>query len=340
MLATLRQQSPSGPAFGSPVSAKLSWADLCEDSDSNEWEEEDVASRATTPKSQDSAWLGRTDSNISTNSNISNTTCNSFNSYNSFNSFSSNNYDTATDSMNNIPFGAGVGAGRGSKQRGSRGGQVSSQQQQHQQLRCQQQLHQSQRTGQKRWSNNNSIKGCSNPQPAGAATVALEPQQQQTWPMAGFNMVPADFATGSYSVVLEGVPLNLCNEVCLEAMLHQAGLQGTISKFDIEKDASNAASGGTATITLCNWQAAMRCYNHFATSRWSSGSLKAWMPMAKQQYTQSQDGSDMNHYPTNFIVCAAVPYSVVGMGHPHVPQTFVASAVEGDNTQSGSYSQA
>lgn len=209
--------------FGSPVSAKLSWADLCDDSDDNEWED----ARLTPEPRKERAPVVKD---------------------------SAPRKDTANDgawARSKQPSDRQGPAARASKRSG-RAGQAQSQR----------------GSPAAAWSNSHA-KGA-------RRSPTLAPQTPPPFFMMGFTMPPEGCnPMDTYSVVLEGMPVNLCNDVCLDAMLHQAGLQGAVLKCEIE----STSGGGTASIALSHWQAALTCYNHFATSRWSSGSLQVTMQL-------------------------------------------------------------
>mmetsp|Transcript_44651 Transcript_44651/g.112224 ORF Transcript_44651/g.112224 Transcript_44651/m.112224 type:complete len:281 (+) Transcript_44651:71-913(+) len=102
------------------------------------------------------------------------------------------------------------------------------------------------------------------------------------------NKICGEFPQGysssdSFSVVVEGLPVKLCSDACLDAILHQAGLQDAIVSYRTHQ---GAAEAGVAVIKLSSWLAAVRCYNHFATSSWSSSSMTV-----KMIYPDSQVGN-------------------------------------------------
>lgn len=73
-----------------------------------------------------------------------------------------------------------------------------------------------------------------------------------------------------FSVRLEGIPERLCGDACVEAMLQTSGL----GEYELELRQPPRDSGsGVAIVWVPTWHAAIRCYNHFTTSSWASGSL-------------------------------------------------------------------
>lgn len=222
--------------FGSPLASKLSWADLCDDSDDNQWEELKLPEpcREETPLVAGASQLAH----------------------------------IADDGAWARPKQqADRSAAKGQKRSGRSGhGQPA------------------QQSGfPKGTSAGTPAKGADGDarQPQvwrkGSGGNRRQPQQSPAaaglFPMMGFTMPPQGCSPmDAYSVLLEGMPANLCNDVCLDAMLHQAGLQGAVLQCDLN-------AKGAATIVLSHWHAAIMCYNHFATSRWSSGTLTVTMKL-------------------------------------------------------------
>jgi len=239
----------STACFGSPVSTKPSWADLCEDSDCHEWEEE-ARTNSTESRQEDGTpyWKGAAELQ-----------------------------DTAWPRSEQHPDQQVPGSATRAKRAGRSGQQRS--------------------TPKGSWSNNGHANKGARRAPTGA---------KPAYPVMGYSMPPHGCSPmDSYSVVLEGMPLNLCNDACLDAMLHQAGLQGAIVKVEIQT--------GAAVITLSHWQAAMQCYNHFATSRWSSGSLKVTMSLPKGSQGSTGDSLDRSDSATEAVVPCAAGFEVSPM---------------------------
>lgn len=80
---------------------------------------------------------------------------------------------------------------------------------------------------------------------------------------------PWDVPSEAYCVMVEGMPARLCNQVCLDAILHQAGLQGEV----VSQRTRVGSKGGAALIEFTNWFACCHCFNHFAASSWSGEAL-------------------------------------------------------------------
>eukprot|EP00429_Kryptoperidinium_foliaceum_P070975 CAMPEP_0176056016 /NCGR_PEP_ID=MMETSP0120_2-20121206/27892_1 /TAXON_ID=160619 /ORGANISM="Kryptoperidinium foliaceum, Strain CCMP 1326" /LENGTH=346 /DNA_ID=CAMNT_0017389517 /DNA_START=59 /DNA_END=1099 /DNA_ORIENTATION=+ len=103
-----------------------------------------------------------------------------------------------------------------------------------------------------------------------------------------------------FSVQVDGMPTQLCNDCCLDAILHQAGLQDYVLGYDV----AQGSKGGIATIRLANWQAATQCFSHFSKQSWNMGkAVKVRMaPTSKvnaqtQQHTQGPQRSQRPPQP-------------------------------------------
>lgn len=89
------------------------------------------------------------------------------------------------------------------------------------------------------------------------------------------------YPTGSFSVEVDGMPAQLCNDACLDAMLHQGGFQNYVT----EVETRHKNNKGLAIIKLSTWPAAVKCYNHFSMSSWSTGALKVRMAPPDWQHS-------------------------------------------------------
>lgn len=266
------QRLPSADCDGtfcmvSPASTKMSWADLCEDSDSNDWEEVGHGSgREPGLKGPPSASTASLD-----------------------------------DTEEEAPW------------------QRSKQERQHQKP--------GRRAG--RQGPRGSAKGAWQAGQPKAARRARGAGAAPQWNgVIGFSAIPQGCSPmDSFSVTLEGMPLNLCNDACLDAMLHQAGMQGAIENCTIHAGSSE----GTAVITLANWPAAVQCYSHFATSRWASGTLKVTMALAAQRSTawpaEGCDSAGLVPTPTASVGAPMTPPAGTpgAPGTPMTPMTPQAS---------------
>lgn len=131
--------------------------------------------------------------------------------------------------------------------------------------------------------------------------------------MSGLGVSNGDFVP-SYSIAfpvidIAGLPKALCNNVCVEAMLQQAGLSNGVSGFMTDETS-------TVRVMLANWPSAMHCMDHFKKSSWAGGSLQITMglaiPQAAQQTSDfypndSLSGNSQNYFsaPTNHFDCAS-----------------------------------
>lgn len=78
------------------------------------------------------------------------------------------------------------------------------------------------------------------------------------------------------SVFVRGLPKNLCNGVCMEAILEQAGLEDAI----VSCEAWPGASSGEALIQLASWNAAELCARHFHGCRWCATGATVFAELA------------------------------------------------------------
>lgn len=83
---------------------------------------------------------------------------------------------------------------------------------------------------------------------------------------------------GVCEIILENLPLKLCNGPCLEAMISQATqtLPGS-SKSIANVKLTRLGREGSVVITVCDTASAEHCFQHFAQSRWASSNLKVSM---------------------------------------------------------------
>jgi len=97
-------------------------------------------------------------------------------------------------------------------------------------------------------------------------------------PWGGFSPLPLQ-AEEKYAVTIKGLPNELCNEACMNAVLQQAGLSSQVKEYE----ACMGTKLGEATVKVAGYQAALRCYDHFSKCVWSTGALAVTM-MLLQDY--------------------------------------------------------
>jgi len=82
------------------------------------------------------------------------------------------------------------------------------------------------------------------------------------WPLQDFeSQEPA-------AVELSNLPKMLCNKMCLEAAIEQAGLEQDVQSLELKTD-----NPGEAVLILANERAAKRCVQHFDGLQWAKSSL-------------------------------------------------------------------
>jgi len=70
-----------------------------------------------------------------------------------------------------------------------------------------------------------------------------------------------------FVVALSGIPIKLCNDACLDAILWAAGVQKSSMGYHLNKQ-------GHIVINFGTLEAANHCYNHFKSCSWSTGKLQ------------------------------------------------------------------
>jgi hypothetical protein len=102
--------------------------------------------------------------------------------------------------------------------------------------------------------------GWNNQPPAPPPPPPPQPQAETGFPAATSFQEPQ----GPIPVILEYLPLTLCRQNFLEAMLDQAGLVDDVIGVVL----GDAQETGMAQITVTNWNAAVRCVAHFDGRSW------------------------------------------------------------------------
>lgn len=97
------------------------------------------------------------------------------------------------------------------------------------------------------------------------------------WPQADFG--PQE----PVSVELSNLPKMLCNRMCLEAAIEQAGLENDVKTLEVKSGAI-----GEAVLLLASQQAAQRCIQHFNGLQWAKSSQPVSACYASQQPKQRQ----------------------------------------------------
>jgi len=104
----------------------------------------------------------------------------------------------------------------------------------------------------------------------------------------GDFVCPPNYSIAYPVIDIAGLPKALCNNVCVEAMLQQAGLTNGVSGFMTDETS-------TVRVMLANWPSAMHCMDHFKKSSWAGGSLQITMGLAIPQ--AAQQASTGEYYP-------------------------------------------
>jgi len=97
------------------------------------------------------------------------------------------------------------------------------------------------------------------------------------WPQADFG--PQE----PVSVELSNLPTMLCNRMCLEAAIEQAGLENDVKSLELK-----GGTSGEAVLLLSSRQAAHRCIQHFNGLQWAKSLQPVSACYASQQPQQQQ----------------------------------------------------
>jgi len=97
------------------------------------------------------------------------------------------------------------------------------------------------------------------------------------WPQADFG--PQE----PVSVELSNLPTMLCNRMCLEAAIEQAGLENDVKSLELK-----SGTRGEAVLLLSSRQAAHRCIQHFNGLQWAKSLQPVSACYASQQPQQQQ----------------------------------------------------
>jgi hypothetical protein len=97
------------------------------------------------------------------------------------------------------------------------------------------------------------------------------------WPQESFG--PQE----PVAVELSCLPKMLCNSVCLEAAIEQAGLENVVQKLELK-----SGNSGEATLIMVNGRAAQRCIQHFNGLQWAKSSQPVCACYKQQPQQQQQ----------------------------------------------------
>lgn len=129
-------------------------------------------------------------------------------------------------------------------------------------------------------------------QPAWAAECGPAPASPQ-WQPQPPPAVDTNFAgfqdpqpQGPVAVNLQGLPYALCRQNFLEAMLDQAGLADDIMGCVLGEDQDT----GKAVIYLANYNAALKCVQHFGGRRWDHAGPPVTAQVAEGQSPPAASG--------------------------------------------------
>jgi len=109
------------------------------------------------------------------------------------------------------------------------------------------------------------------------------PQPPPPPPPAEANFAPLQQESqGPVAVNLQGLPSSLCNQMFLEAMLDQAGLADHITGCVLGEEQDT----GKAVIYFANYNAGIKCVQHFGGRRWDTAGSPVIASIAEAPGTQ------------------------------------------------------
>lgn len=108
--------------------------------------------------------------------------------------------------------------------------------------------------------------------------------------MDTFQAIP-----GTYSILLQGIPMELLNKTCVDAILEQAGLANDVLNCTVK-----GRGIGLCVLVIMGQEGVCRCLNHFAGCRWGvratliSGDTPATnsFPLAEEARRDGYDKAD------------------------------------------------
>jgi len=114
--------------------------------------------------------------------------------------------------------------------------------------------------------------------PFGMLPPSVESHMLNVPPQSAPASSPLDKAATSdiFTVNLGGIPVKLCNETCLDAILWAAGVQRSVLGYKTKKQ-------GHITIDFDTLDAATSCCNHFKACAWTTGKLHVEMVLPHSQ---------------------------------------------------------
>jgi len=157
----------------------------------------------------------------------------------------------------------------------------------------------------------------------GPAPAPASPQwQPQLPPQASQNYTGFQEPQGPAAVNLSNLPATLCRRNFLEAMLDQAGLADDIMGCVLGEDQQT----GTAVIYLANFNAALKCVQHFGGRRWDATGPPVMAQVAeeaKPATKQSTERAPTNDSNTNQEQINMMTSPALGFGAWETPQTML-----------------
>eukprot|EP00435_Cladocopium_sp_Y103_P065952 s85_g28.t1 len=108
--------------------------------------------------------------------------------------------------------------------------------------------------------------------------------------MDTFQAIP-----GTYSILLQGIPMELLNKTCVDAILEQAGLANDVLNCTVK-----GRGIGLCVLVIMGQEGVCRCLNHFAGCKWGvratliSGDVPATnsFPLAEEARRDGYDKAD------------------------------------------------
>mmetsp|Transcript_39736 Transcript_39736/g.91874 ORF Transcript_39736/g.91874 Transcript_39736/m.91874 type:complete len:369 (+) Transcript_39736:118-1224(+) len=127
------------------------------------------------------------------------------------------------------------------------------------------------------WNDSNPLKGELPMQRRDPEMSKMPAKWWQPWQEDGGTMMsiaeeeevnPGTFMAGTFLVMLQGIPQELLNKNCVDAILEQAGLAEDVGKCTIHQD--KVSNRGYCLMTVLSEPGVYRCLTHFAGCCWGA----------------------------------------------------------------------
>lgn len=144
-------------------------------------------------------------------------------------------------------------------------------------------------------------------------------EEDENSEMDSFQMLP-----GTYSVLLQGIPAELLNKTCVDAILEQAGLANDVVNCTLK-----SREVGLCVLAIMGQEGVCRCLNHFAGCRWGARATLINSPpevekARREVYEKSEWSCEYNTPARDFWMAED---KAVNAMLPRVPKTFTTEGM-------------